>query len=108
MSALMVYIVVPLYDIYLGLNNLFCHEHYIRDSTQDIAHEQAPAMKLPEQLGEAIPQFAIAVVFFSKNYHWLSTWEIIKGATTMTLSCGSILFGVVSGFRVALNDGDYY
>ena len=65
-------------------------------------------MKLPEQLGEAIPQFVIAVVFYSKNYHWLSQWELIKGGATMTLSCGSILVGVVCGFKVALNDGDYY
>ena len=97
-----VYIFVPVYDIYLGFENLFCHKRY-KDSGTDI-HAQAPALKIPEQLGEAIPQFAIAVVFFSKNAHWLRPWELILGGVTMTLSCGSILFGVVCGVRVLLQE----
>ena len=102
-SALWVYIGVPLYDIYLGFNNLFCHEHYKHYSTQDRVHEDAPALKLPEQLGEAIPQFVIAVVFFTKNSHWLSPWEMILGGVTMTLSCGSILFGVAGGVKAVMD-----
>ena len=102
LSVLMVYIVVPLYDIYLGFRNVFCHKSY-KDGSGNEIHSEAPAMKVPEQLGEAIPQFLVAVVFYAKNYHWLSPWEIIKGGVTMFLSCGSILFGVVCGLKVTLN-----
>ena len=63
-----------------------------------------PALKLPEQFGEAVPQLAIAVTFYYKNAHWLSQWEMFKGILTMTLSVGSILYGMVNGVRVMKGD----
>ena len=56
-----------------------------------------PASKLFEQIGEAVPQFTIAVTFYALNWHWLSPWDRGMGAGTMVLSAGSILMGVVKG-----------
>ena len=102
-SAVMVYVFVPCYDMYLSFLNLFCHKKFKEPFVQgyDISNAtksaELPAMKLAEQCGEAIPQFLIAVVFYSKNAHWLSYGEVMMGGITMTLSCGSIIFGVVNG-----------
>ena len=102
-SAVMVYVFVPCYDMYLSFLNLFCHKKFKEPFVQgyDISHAtksaELPAKKLAEQCGEAIPQFLIAVVFYSKNAHWLSYGEVMMGGLTMTLSCGSIIFGVVNG-----------
>ena len=107
-SAFVVYVVVPLYDIGMGFRNLFCHDTYKNDFYGFAPYSDAkrhalwPAMKLAEQFGEAVPQFGIALVFFSKNAHWLSPWEMFLGGVSMTLSCGSILFGVIIGIKTLL------
>ena len=44
-----------------------------------------------------LPQFVIAVLFYSDNSHCLGFNEMLLGGVTMTLSCGSIMFGVVNG-----------
>ena len=51
-------------------------------------------------MDEAIPQFVIAVTFYSKNAHWLDSDEMLFGILTMTLSAGSILIGIGNGARV--------
>ena len=97
-SFLCVYLTIPFLDLYLGLRNVFRHTSYKSEGDDD-EHDKFVAAKLPEQLGEAIPQFVIAMVFYSKNYYWLSSWEMIKGGVTMTLSCGSILVGIARGCK---------
>ena len=110
-SVVWVYVGVPLLDICMGFKSLFCHKSYKADNRDANTlfvsefHAFVPAMKLPEQLGEALPQFAIAVVFFSKNAHWLSPWEMTLGCVTMTLSCGSIMLGVVNGIKALIEYG---
>ena len=109
-SVLWVYAAVPLLDICMGVNSLFCHETYKTgghkgQKVYSEIHAFVPAMKLPEQLGEALPQFVIALVFFSKNAHWLSPWEMTLGCVTMTLSCGSIVLGVVNGIKAMIEYG---
>ena len=95
-SAFFVYIIVPGADIYLGLKNLCCHA---RLKNSDDAEDQAemPALKLFEQIGEAVPQFSIAATFYLLNWHWLSQGDKLMGVVTMTLSAGSILMGLVRG-----------
>ena len=63
-----------------------------------------PILKLFEQFGEAVPQFVIAVTFYSKNYHWLEPNELIFGILTMTLSLGSILIGAGNGIMMELEN----
>ena len=107
LSALTVYVFLPLSEIFLGFRNVFCHEEYKQDGWRgsegwwtDDPLALMPAFKLFEQFGEAIPQLAIALVFYSKNYHLLSSDELMFGIATMSLSSGSVLIGVVMGLRV--------
>ena len=98
-SAMVVHMFVPLIDIYLGFRNLFCQEKY-KEEEGDDPLAIMPALKLFEQFGEAIPQLAIALAFYSKNYLMLSPEELLFGIATMSLSFGSILIGVVMGLRI--------
>ena len=95
-----VYLYIPCKDIYLCFSSLLCHDSY-KDNEEDesngLPHALLPTLKLFEQFGEAIPQFAIAVIFYSKNFEWLDMGERAVGVATMTLSCGSILIGVTNG-----------
>ena len=66
-----------------------CHERYKEneeDEANSLPHNLMPALKLFEQLGEAVPQFIIAVIFYSNNFDILDTWERAMGVTTMILS----------------------
>ena len=97
-----VYILIPFSDIGFGFWNLCCHDSYKNKETHNNDrfsdwHSTYPAWKLFEQFGEAIPQFIIAVIFYSNNSDWLSFYEMLLGGFTMTLSCGSIVFGIVNG-----------
>ena len=104
-SAFIVYVYVPAAEIFFGLVNVFCHSSYKEDNDAEV-HDGYPALKLPEQIGEAVPQLIIAATFYSKNPHWLDTFGIL----TMTLSAGSILMGIGNGLRIAKkmwNDDEY-
>ena len=116
-SFVVVYVAIPFADICLGCMDIFTHGKYEgdtqcyecdedNDQTSDFIpakfHNFVKIMKFPEQLGEAIPQLIIAVIFFSKNAHWLSSWEMFEGGFTMALSCGSIIFGVYTGIKRVL------
>ena len=97
-----VYLYIPCRDIYLCFSSLLCHESYKEneeDESNELPHALMPTLKLFEQFGEAIPQFVIAVVFYSKNFEWLDIGEWVMGVATMTLSCGSIVIGVTQGCR---------
>ena len=101
-SVIWVYLIVPMFDIFYGARNVFCHARYKEDGGAD-AHAKAPAMKLFEQLGEAVPQLTLAIVFYSKNSHWLPATEIHFGIFTMALSAGSVAMGTFTGIRAARN-----
>ena len=109
-SALFVYLYIPLGDTFFGYWNLCCHASFKEDE-EDAArvlravHAKWPALKLFEQIGEAVPQFTIAVTFYSLNWHWLSPWDRGMGVGTMTLSAGSILMGVVKGGMIVSSEG---
>ena len=94
-SVFQVYLAVPGMDIYFGFKNLCCHASFKDNDAKRYA--KMPAMKLFEQIGEAVPQFSIAVTFYTLNWHWLSPWDKTMGVVTMTLSAGSILMGLVKG-----------
>jgi len=93
-SIFWVYIYVPFFNLKYGIMNLFSN------GSPDLRYEQRHAYNLPEQFGEAIPMFAIAVVFFMKDAYMLSPWEFIQQCVTMISSFGSILIGIVNGFKV--------
>lgn len=101
MSCAVVYIVIPLWDINSGFQNLFWHEKYKQreedEEIKSVKHKDAAQLKLPEQIGEAVPQFIIAAMFYSKNSSWLSTREMWQGGLTMALSVGSIILGMTNG-----------
>lgn len=112
LSIVFVYIFVPIWDIALGLENLFCHANYKlktdgKTSNFEEHSNLVPRAKLLEQIGEAVPQFIIAVVFYSKNFHWLSTWDRWQGGLTMTLSTGSILLGFYNGCNTCFKETDW-
>lgn len=106
-SVILVYIRIPLWDIHLGLENLICHDsHQNSDEDGDIKEDNRiwrHVMKLPQQIGEAVPQLIIAAVFYSRNSHWLSTLEMIQGGLKMMLSVGSIILGILNGCWVLYN-----
>ena len=104
-SSLCVYLLFPFMDISLGFKNLFCHASFKEDDAYD--YSDMPAQKLFEQIGEAVPQFTIAVTFYSLNWHWLSPWDRGMGVGTMTLSAGSILMGVVKGGMIVREKGGW-
>ena len=90
-------------DIYWGFQNLFCHQKYRedlieKDEAGDLSHKSMAALRLFEELGEAIPQFAIAVTFYANNAHWLPEDELKFGIFTMVMSAGSTLMGIGGGF----------
>jgi len=93
-SIFWVYIYVPFFNLKYGIKNLFS------PGSWDPRLEQKPAYNLPEQFGEAIPMFAIALWFFIKEAYMLSPWEFIQQCVTMIFSFGSILIGIVNGFKV--------
>ena len=98
-----VYIRVPLFDLYWGVRNLFCHEALKEDA--GLFHEM-PAFKLYEQLGEAVPQLTIGLVFYTKNAHWLDPTDLNFGVFTMTLSAVSVLVGIGCGIKWAMEEED--
>ena len=103
-SAVSVYLLIPLGDIYFGFKNLCCHATFKEDDDDDI-YAGMPALKLYEQFGEAVPQLTIAVTFYALNWHWLSHWDRGMGLGTMTLSAGSILMGVAKGGMIVREMG---
>ena len=98
-SVIQIYVIVPVSDIFWGIKNLFCHQSYKENKIDAVIHASWPGLKLYEQLGEAVPQFVIAVIFYYKNYDWLGSSELIFGIVTMTLSLGSIIIGIGNGIR---------
>ena len=107
LSALIVYLFIPFVDIYLGFKNLFCHASFKESSTDADDYAKWSAWKLFEQIGEAVPQFTIAVTFYALNWHWLSPWDKGMGVGTMTLSGGSILMGMVRGVMIVKEKGGW-
>ena len=94
-SAFFVYVVVPLRYLFLGFRNC-CSEIYEKEEVWFLAN--LPIMRLPGQLGAAVPQFFITVLFLSKEH--LSFWVKLQGVLTITLSCGSILSSVTSVIKL--------
>ena len=95
-SIFFVYVFIPLQDMYFALKNIIWHAHF--KSNQDNKSFQAmTALKLFEQIGEAVPQLCIAAIFYTSNWHWLSEWDRVMGIVTLTLSAGSIIMGLVKG-----------
>ena len=67
-----------------------------RDFDQNTAN-LVPGFKLFENFGEAVPQFVIAIVFYSQNYTQLPQLAQAFFWVSMLLSFGSILFGLANG-----------
>ena len=103
-SILAVYVYVPIGDIYFGFLNLFCHSKF-KLGSKSFNHADWPAYKLFEQVGEAFPQFLIAITFYANNAHWLPRNDLYFGIFTMTMSAGSIVMGIATGIRTEVNSG---
>ena len=91
-TFIMLYLWIPGTDIYLGVQNLFCHEKY-KEYEHDEKHAKMPVAKLFEEFGEAIPQFVIAVTFYDNSAYWLPLSDLQFGIFTMVMSAGSIVMG---------------
>ena len=96
-AVIWVYLIIPIGDMAFGFMNLCDHDVYKTEDKRgnlpiDV-HAKFPTMLLFEECGEAIPQFVIAVTFYSNNPNLLDFW----GVVTMTLSCGSIIKGIFEG-----------
>ena len=104
-SVFFVYLLVPGLDILFGFKNICCRVSFKKDKVAAENYAEMPARKLFEQIGEAVPQFSIAVTFYALNWHWLSYWDKKMGVVTMTLSAGSILMGLVKGGKIVLSKG---
>ena len=104
LGILGIYIAIPLLDVSYNFVELLHpgRTKYYNFKDPDIM----PCLKLFEQFGEAIPQFLIAVTFYSNNYPWLSSEDLALGIATMVLSCGSILFGVMKGIMSGIRCRD--
>ena len=110
-SVFMVYLWIPGMDIYWGLQNLFCQKSYKEGQNeldaefgQGNGHAGLIGYKLFEQLGEALPQFVIAVTFYANNAHWLPPGDLHFGIFTMVMSTGSIVMGVSRGCWTCYRD----
>ena len=98
-AVLTAYIWVPVMDIYWGVLNLFCHQKYEVNEEEVEYHQSMPAHKVYEQLGEAIPQFVIAVAFYANNAHWLPLENLVFGIFAIVISAGSIVMGLGCGCK---------
>ena len=91
-SFAMIYIIIPLIDIFYAFKKLFCGDQ----ETNDTAADMVPGFRLFENFGEAIPQFIIATVFYSQYHSELCCdWDFFL--VSMSFSLGSILYGIVNG-----------
>ena len=91
-SVIWVYVIIPTIDIWYGFKSLLnCN---IDERKRDLV----PGFKLFENFGEAIPQFLIAVIFQSLHYFELSRFDQHFFWVSISLSFGSILYGVGNGF----------
>ena len=91
-SVIWVYVIIPTIDIWYGFKSLL--NHSIDQSKRDLV----PGFKLFENFGEAIPQFLIAAIFQSLHYSQLPRLDQHFFWVSMSLSLGSILYGIGNGF----------
>ena len=98
-AVLNVYFSIPVMDCYWGLKSIFFNDEYKEEKS---IHDTMPALKLFEQIGEGVPQLALAISFYATYGRQLTPNQLIFGYVTMALSAGSVLIGIVNGIRMEL------
>ena len=79
-----------------------------RNITKDTIAEDIPGFKLFENLGEAIPQGILIIVFISHNWDFIlydetSFFPIPTSCISLIFSVGSIIMGLISGCKFVKN-----
>ena len=109
-ASFMVYVYIPFKDISLGVAELIW-------GTIDMESQAISGLKLFEQLGNAVPQFCIALTFYIRHKTWIDENNQLFGKLyppksisenpinlsqtllSISLSLGSITLGLIKGFN---------
>ena len=102
--AIFIYILIPLASLKSGiivaLGGEICDETTIM---QGLKAKEMPVMKLFENLGEAVPQAIMCLLFIINNFEFIvheetSTWMPIPiSIVSLVFSVGSIMMGIYRG-----------
>ena len=112
-SVLFVYIILPFSAIYYGIIGLKNTENEsfpkIKIATCigsiTIKNKWIPFLKLFEQIGEALPQFIIALAFYVNHKDYINAYDTVFGSSvpitlvSIIFSGISVLIGVLTGLK---------
>ena len=90
-ALILVHIVSPIFFIYHGVQIMFSKK-WEENEKEKVEYD---FMKVFEQLGEAIPQVIIAIVFYSLNKEFVDNYDHVFGFSIPTTLI-SIIFSAVS------------
>ena len=84
-----------------------------RKITKNNRAEDIPGLKLFENLGEAIPQAILIIVFISHNWDFIlyeeaSFFPVPTSCISLIFSVGSIIMGLISGCKVCYRSFNGY
>ena len=103
-SAICVYVIIPIISIKSGIIIAWTGENDGQRMVTKITQEGfIPSMKLYENVGEAVPQAIMCLLFISNNYNFIlheetSTWMPIPvSIVSFVFSVGSIAMGLYTG-----------
>jgi len=102
-SSIVIYILTPFMSLKAGAFVAWTgKDDPDREITKDATAEDVPFYKLFENLGEAIPQAILIIVFISHNWDFIlydetSFFPIPTSCISLIFSVGSIIMGLISG-----------
>ena len=104
-SSIVIYIMTPFLSLKAGILVAWTgDDDPERKITKDTAAEAVPGLKLFENLGEAIPQAILVIVFIVNNWDFMlynekSFIPIPTSCISLFFSFGSIIMGLISGCK---------
>ena len=105
-SAIWIYIVTPFASLKFGIITALTGENNgERKITKRIKAKGIPFLKLFENLGEAVPQSIMCLLFIINNFKFIlheetSTWMPIPiSIVSLVFSVGSIMIGIYTGIK---------
>ena len=105
-SSIVIYILTPFSSLKAGAFVAWTgKDDPYREITKSLSAEFVPFFKLFENLGEAIPQAILIIVFISHNWDFIlydetSFFSIPTSCISLIFSVGSIIMGLISGGKV--------
>ena len=109
-SAIYIYIVIPFASLKSGIIIALTGENDDeRKITKLIDAKDIPFLKLFENLGEAVPQFIMCLLFIINNFEFIiheetSNWMPIPiSIVSLVFSIGSIMMGLYTGINSCKN-----